>query len=62
MFASVFTVAEKSHFDNSSAFKTNRYSIMPVSAPEMAAISVHFFETIYNTNICDGVHHFGSKF
>ena len=27
MFASVFTVAEKSHFDNSSAFKTNQYSI-----------------------------------
>ena len=27
MFASVFTVAEKSHFDNSSTFKTNQYSI-----------------------------------
>ena len=27
MFASVFTVAEKSHFDNSSSFKTNQYSI-----------------------------------
>ena len=27
MFASVFTVAEKSHFDNSSTLKTNQYSI-----------------------------------
>ena len=27
IFASVFTVAEKSHFDNSSTFKTNQYSI-----------------------------------
>ena len=27
MFASVFTVTEKSHFDNSSTFKTNQYSI-----------------------------------
>ena len=30
---------------------------MPVSAPEMAAISALFIATIYNTNIRDGVHH-----
>ena len=64
MFTSVFTVAEKSHFDNSSTFKTNQLLdlCMLVSTPEMAAISAHFIATIFNTNICDGVHHFGSKF
>ena len=35
---------------------------MFVSTPEIAAISAYFVATIYNTNVCDGVHHFGSKF
>ena len=63
-FAPVFTVAKKLHFKNSSALKTMKSILdlcMLVSTSEMAAISAHFVATIYNKNICDGLHDFGSK-